>query len=90
VILTPVALIVNELPFPSDLLQYNLIVPSLFKPTLLLVPPLSPTTEKIEESKLLFQYLILNMFVMVISVPFDAAINAHEDMMVYSIISIFE
>lgn len=46
--------------------------------------------EKIEESKLLFQYLILNMFVMVISVPFDAAINAHEDMMVYSIISIFE
>lgn len=46
--------------------------------------------ERIEASKLLFQFLILNMFVMVISVPFDAAINAHEDMMVFSIISIFE
>ena len=45
---------------------------------------------RIDASKLLFQFLILNMFVMVMSVPFDAAINAHEDMKVFSLISIFE
>ena len=46
--------------------------------------------ERIDASKLLFQFLIANMFVMVMSVPFDAAINAHEDMMFFSIVSIFE
>lgn len=51
---------------------------------------LNISPERIGASKLLFQFLILNMFVMVISVPFDAAINAHEDMMAFSIISIFD
>lgn len=46
--------------------------------------------ERIGASKLLFQFLIANMFVIVMSVPFDAAINAHEDMMFFSIVSIFE
>ncbi len=51
---------------------------------------LNISPERIGASKLLFQFLIANMFVMVISVPFDAAINAHEDMMAFSIISIFD
>lgn len=51
---------------------------------------LNISQERIEASKYLFQFLIANMFILVISVPFDAAINAHEDMMVFSIISIFD
>ena len=51
---------------------------------------LNISLERIEASKILFQFLILNMFIVVMSVPFDAAINAHEDMMAFSIISIIE
>ena len=51
---------------------------------------LNISLERIEASKILFQFLILNMLIVVMSVPFDAAINAHEDMMAFSIISIIE
>ena len=51
---------------------------------------LNISLERIGASKLLFQFLIANMFVMIMSVPFDAAINAHEDMMAFSIISVLE
>lgn len=51
---------------------------------------LNISPDRIDTAKLLFQFLIAHMFVMVMSVPFDAAINAHEDMMSFSIISIFD
>ena len=51
---------------------------------------LNISQDRIEASKSLFQFLIANMFILVMSVPFDAAINAHENMMAFSIISIFD
>ena len=44
--------------------------------------------ERIEVAKLIYQFLVLSVFFTVISVPYDAALNAHENMLVFSIISI--
>lgn len=46
--------------------------------------------ERIETAKTIFQYLIFSVFFTILSVPFDAVLNANENMLVYSIISIFE
>lgn len=46
--------------------------------------------ERIETAKIIFQCLILSVFFTIISVPFDAVLNANENMLIFSLISIFE
>lgn len=41
-------------------------------------------------ANLIFQFLIISTFSKVISVPFDAIINAHEDMLVFSVIELID
>lgn len=47
-------------------------------------------TERIAASQLLYQLTILGTFFVIISVPYDATLNAHENMLIYSIASIIE
>lgn len=46
--------------------------------------------ERLNASQLLYQLTILGTFFVIISVPFDATLNAHENMLVYSISCIME
>ena len=46
--------------------------------------------ERQKAAQIVFQCLILNLFLTIISVPFDATLNAYENMLAYSIISIIE
>ncbi len=47
-------------------------------------------TDRIAASQLLYQLTILGTFFVIISVPYDATLNAHENMLIYSIASIIE
>lgn len=38
----------------------------------------------------IFQFLIISMFVKIIAVPFDAIMNAHEDMLAFSVIELID
>lgn len=46
--------------------------------------------ERINASQMLYQLTILGTFFVIISVPYDATLNAHENMLIYSIASIIE
>jgi len=46
--------------------------------------------ERIEIAKLIFQFLIVSTFFAIISVPYDAVINAHENMLLVAILRIVE
>lgn len=46
--------------------------------------------ERIEAAKLIFHFLVVSTFINVISVPYDAVINAHEDMMFVAVLGILE
>lgn len=46
--------------------------------------------ERLETAEIVYQFLIISMFVTIVSVPFDAVLNAKEDMLAFSIISIIE
>lgn len=46
--------------------------------------------ERLSVAKLIYHFLVLSTFVRVISVPYDAVINAHEDMLFVAILGIFE
>ena len=43
-----------------------------------------------ETAKTIYQFLIISTFFTVLSVPYDASINAHEDMGYYSVVAILE
>lgn len=45
---------------------------------------------RLETAEIVYQFLIISMFVTIVSVPFDAVLNAEEDMLAFSIISIIE
>lgn len=45
---------------------------------------------RLDVAKYIFQFVTFSMFITVMSVPYDAVINAHENMLLFSIISIFE
>jgi len=45
--------------------------------------------EKVFDAKVIFQFMVITTFVTVISVPYDAAINAHENMLVLAVVEIF-
>lgn len=41
-------------------------------------------------AKVIFQFLIISMFSKIIAVPFDAIMNAHEDMLAFSVIELID
>lgn len=45
--------------------------------------------EKMYEAKIVFHCMVISTFITVIAVPYDAVINAHENLLVLSIVSIF-
>lgn len=46
--------------------------------------------ERLWCAKIIFHFLVLSMFSKVIAVPFDAIMNAHEDMLAFSIIELID
>lgn len=46
--------------------------------------------DKIDTAKLIFDFMIAGMFFTVLSVPYDAVINAHEDMHIVAILGVME
>lgn len=46
--------------------------------------------DRIEVAQIIFQFLILTTFCRIISVPFDAIMNAHEDMLAFSVIELID
>lgn len=46
--------------------------------------------ERIDVAQILFQFLVISTFSKIISVPFDAIINAREDMLVFTIIELID
>jgi O-antigen/teichoic acid export membrane protein len=44
--------------------------------------------EKVIDAKVVFQFMVVTTFVSVISVPYDAVINAHENMLVLALVEI--
>lgn len=54
------------------------------------VSKLNIPEERIIVAQILYQLLILNTFINIVKVPFEALINAHEDMLVFSIIGIID
>ena len=45
---------------------------------------------KLYSAKVVYQFMIVTTFISIISVPFDAVINAHENLLFLSLMSIFE
>ncbi len=46
--------------------------------------------DRIEAAKLVYHFMVLSTFFTVISVPYDAVINAHENMLFVAILGVFE
>ena len=46
--------------------------------------------DRMDEAKLIFQFLIVSTFFTIVSVPYDAVINAHENMLFVAILGILE
>jgi len=46
--------------------------------------------DRIYAAKIIYQFMILNMFLTIVSVPYKAIINSHENMLAISIINILE
>lgn len=44
--------------------------------------------ERMWVAKIIYQFLVVSTFVRIVSVPFDALINAHEDMLTFAVIEI--
>jgi O-antigen/teichoic acid export membrane protein len=51
---------------------------------------LTITPDRIAAARIIFQFMVASTFLAIISVPYDAVINSHENMLLYSIISIIE
>lgn len=45
---------------------------------------------RVETAKVVYQFMIISTIFTIISVPYDAAINAHENMLLYAILGILE
>lgn len=46
--------------------------------------------QRIETAKIIYTYMLFGTFFMIVSVPYDAVINAHEDMLFFAILGILE
>ena len=51
---------------------------------------LSIPAERVEAAKLVFHFMVISTFFTINAVPFDAAINAHEDMLFDSLVGVFQ
>lgn len=51
---------------------------------------LNISAERMDAAKLIFQFMIFSTFFTVISVPYDAVINAHENMLLFAVLGIIE
>ena len=47
-------------------------------------------SDRIYAARCIFQFMIVSTFLTIVAVPFDAALNAYENMVTFSIVSIFE
>lgn len=47
-------------------------------------------TDRIEAAKMIYRFMIISTFFVIISVPYDAVINAHENMLFVAVLGIFE
>jgi O-antigen/teichoic acid export membrane protein len=65
-------------------------VVSVFEIGTFFISRLNIPSERIGVAIVLYQLLILNTFISIIKVPFEALINAHEDMLVFSVIGIID
>lgn len=46
--------------------------------------------ERLDSAKTIYQYMVISTIFTIVSVPYDAVINAHENMMLYSILGVVE
>jgi len=46
--------------------------------------------DRIDVAQIIFQFLIITTFCRIVSVPFDAIMNAHEDMLAFSVIELID
>ncbi len=46
--------------------------------------------ERLWCARIIYQFLVLSMFIKIITVPFDALINAHEDMVTFAVIELVD
>ena len=46
--------------------------------------------ERLSSAKIIYQFLVLSTFAKIVAVPFDAIMNAHEDMLAFSIIELID
>lgn len=51
---------------------------------------LNVTPDRVDAAKIVYQFLVISMMLTILSVPFDALMNANENMLAVSIISIFD
>lgn len=51
---------------------------------------LNISSERIQVAKLIYQFLVISTFFTILSVPYDAVINAHENMFIVAILGILE
>jgi len=51
---------------------------------------LNISPDRIESAKLIYQFMIISTLFTVISVPYEAVINSHENMLIYTVIGLIE
>lgn len=51
---------------------------------------LNISPERLWSAEIIYQFLILSMFIKIIAVPFDAIINAHEDLVAFAVIELID
>lgn len=71
-------------------LLLGLFVVVIFEIGAFFITELNIPSERFGIAQILYQLLILNTFINIIRVPFEALINAHEDMLVFSVIGVID
>lgn len=71
-------------------LLLGIVVVLLFEIGSFFIDSLNIATERLWCAKIIYQLLIGSTFVKIITVPFDAIINAHEDMAIFALIEIID
>lgn len=67
-----------------------LLVAAVFEVGAYFISDLNIPQERLGIAKIIYQLLIINTFINIIRVPFEALINAHEDMHVFSVIGLID
>ena len=67
-----------------SVLLLKLVEPLLFEDVLKI------DSDRVEAAQMIYQYMIVSSFFLILSVPFDAVINAHENMLFVAILGVIE